>query len=395
MAVNSLALTSLENAKNYLGLSDGDLQINGLTVYQSGLASESAATVEVTDTTIVLIVTTGVNAGTSTLTFTDATDDTLGELVTRINALGKGWIANLSAASSIDSGGLVIVAAADALLVANVQALDVVDNYLIEKTIDRATDVIETYCNRKFKSASYTGRLYTGNGGGYLALRNYPITAVSRVSTSVVDAISVSNSSTAARATVQTTSSSVVLAVVGGTNDGTNTPDYATYSTVADMVTQINATGSGWTATEMNSTGIWPITELLVLPAQMCLTNNASLTVSDDPISGYTFLADEGMLYCSAGWPTGTNSISVDYTAGYATIPDDLEHVCLEIAAYLYGISKGDPSVQSESIGDYSYESTRHVWAKIGQGTGAVEDIWNELTAMAKATLEKYRRTLI
>lgn len=48
--------------------------------------------------------------------------------------------------------------------------------------INRATDMIENYCQRKFLSAAYTDEEYQGNGTYYLTLRNFPVTALTAVS---------------------------------------------------------------------------------------------------------------------------------------------------------------------------------------------------------------------
>jgi hypothetical protein len=47
--------------------------------------------------------------------------------------------------------------------------------------------------------------------------------------------------------------------------------------------------------------------------------------------------------------------VFVDYTAGFATIPDALEWVCLTITKMLYDKIKKDLNLQSETLGDYSY----------------------------------------
>lgn len=52
---------------------------------------------------------------------------------------------------------------------------------IIEQLINAASDAIESYCNRKFKSQEHT-ETYDGNGSEYLVLRHYPISAVSAVS---------------------------------------------------------------------------------------------------------------------------------------------------------------------------------------------------------------------
>lgn len=44
--------------------------------------------------------------------------------------------------------------------------------------INRATGIIEVYCQRRFISTTHTNEVYSGNGSAYIYLRNYPITAL-------------------------------------------------------------------------------------------------------------------------------------------------------------------------------------------------------------------------
>jgi len=51
------------------------------------------------------------------------------------------------------------------------------ENNLIDNIINRATDIIESYCgNRRFMSTAYTNEEYDGTGTCYINSRNYPIT---------------------------------------------------------------------------------------------------------------------------------------------------------------------------------------------------------------------------
>jgi hypothetical protein len=46
--------------------------------------------------------------------------------------------------------------------------------------------------------------------------------------------------------------------------------------------------------------------------------------------------------------------VRVDYTAGYSTIPADIERVALEMVQDAWTRRTSDNSVESESIGDYA-----------------------------------------
>lgn len=63
-----------------------------------------------------------------------------------------------------------------------------------------------------------------------------------------------------------------------------------------------------------------------------------------------------GMLISLGGcWPLGTGNVLVTYTAGYATIPDDLTLLVHMLANIMYrGLKRGGPIV-GETFGKYSY----------------------------------------
>lgn len=67
--------------------------LGGFTLRHDGSAGATAATSEVKDDTLSLVITSGANAGTSAFDLTSANFDSITELVSAINALGTGWTA--------------------------------------------------------------------------------------------------------------------------------------------------------------------------------------------------------------------------------------------------------------------------------------------------------------
>lgn len=74
--------------------------------------------------------------------------------------------------------------------------------------------------------------------------------------------------------------------------------------------------------------------------------------------------------------------VTVDYTGGYSTVPEDLEQVAVEVTAYMFQSRSQDPRMVSESIGDYSY--TRATALLTSGAAGAFAD-----------ALRPYRRELL
>lgn len=176
MSLVSYALTTVDSVKRFMRKTDSDFKIPVITLYNSS-SDASAATYQVTDTTLRLIVTGGVNNDDTTLTLADADKDTLTELVTYINdTLGKGWVATLVANGGQSSGSLSIIEATSCLLAANQKSLYAPNDLLLEDLINASTDFIERYCNRRFAETTYSEELYDGQNEKDLYLKNFPIT---------------------------------------------------------------------------------------------------------------------------------------------------------------------------------------------------------------------------
>ena len=98
MALTTAQMTDLvAKAKMYLRKSDDDASMlqEGLTVFHDESDSGTAATIGVSGTTLTLVVTGGANAGTYTIDLSATAYDPLTEVVDRINALDKGFVADL------------------------------------------------------------------------------------------------------------------------------------------------------------------------------------------------------------------------------------------------------------------------------------------------------------
>lgn len=365
MALASNALTSLVSLKAYMR-NQVPMDADIIAVYHDESASATAATVEVTSSAIVLIITGGANAGTQTMTFAAST--TASTMATAVNALSEGWVATALGSGGEATADLNVLVQTSAFGTAATQYLQGADSYMMEQAINAASDQIESYCDRTFASATYTHRFH-GSGNPRLQLRQRPVTAVSRVAIGFTEAMSVKNTSSDARfATVSNDGTSLSLAITGGANDDGGTPDTVAISTntVAQLVTAIIAKGKNWTATSGGSTqDDWPGTELIKCEAVHCLDENAYLEVPDETLSGYTLKQASGILqrtytgnelfrlhgyyggrqftspesYHNPGsryglhFPHGAYNIYVVYTAGFSTLPQHLVQACNKLTA--------------------------------------------------------------
>jgi hypothetical protein len=329
---------------------------DGLWIYCSA-SGATAATAAVSATALTLIITGGESAGTNTLTFADANKDTLAELVTAINAL-TGWKAGLIYNGSAASTDLIVTGTLACNTAANELTLKVKDLYLIERLIDRATDIIERFCQRKFKSRDYSREIYSGTGYTSLWLKQWPVSRVSRVSVGRTSAFSVKNTTATTWATAEVTATGVRLVADGGTATDLL---FANYATITLLVAAISAQ-AGWTASLLASSyGPLKSTECLRRPSMSCKSPDfAYVEIPTEDVSGYYLISPDeernaGELFHEGIWTSSDQNIFIDYTAGYSTIPDVLQDACVQLVVWKYRMSEGDPTMKSESLGDYSY----------------------------------------
>jgi hypothetical protein len=242
------------------------------------------------------------------------------------------------------------------------------DDTLIGYLISRATSAIERYCDRTLRSATYR-EFYDGTGTNDLTLKEYPISAVTLLSTSRQDALRLINiNSDAYNAYVTVDSTSIYLVVQGGTNAGTDTLTLADY-TITELTAAINALGTGWTAYNDDTTvGYWESAELLPCDGLEALSSNTYIQIPYEPIHDFKLYENQGAIYYSGGFPMGHQNITVRYTAGYATTPADLEQICIDLVNVYYRSRERDTSVKSEKLGDHSITF-------IDGGAGGARDI--------------------
>jgi len=179
MTLESNAMLTVEELFDLLGITKSGVPCDYLRLYNSS-ADATAATVTITDTTMVLVVTGGTNAGPSTITFSDADSDTLTELIAKINGLSKGWVANLESDGAQASTDLYIMPVTGCLLVANEITVTGFDRLRLERLINGTSQAIETYCDRVFHAAAYTEYFDGVSGSCKMYLKQYPINSITQ-----------------------------------------------------------------------------------------------------------------------------------------------------------------------------------------------------------------------
>lgn len=159
-----------------------------------------------------------------------------------------------------------------------------IDDSLGENIINRASQIIATYCDRVFESTVYTDEEYDGTGAGSLNLRQYPVTLFTRL------------------------------------QNRTTTLNEANFSTI-------------------DSNKYFVDTEAGIIERVPHL-------LFRDIIRYYR----------------------VTYTAGFVTIPDDLQEAAIKLSVHIFETRKRAGDTQSETIGDYSitYDATANTFRDLG-----------------------------
>ena len=229
------------------------------------------------------------------------------------------------------------------------------DNLLV-RLVNRATDMIESYCGRIFRERTYLLERYTGDGTADLYLNQWPVTTVERVAVGTLNALKITNSdSTAYSAVAQVTPTLIKLEIHGGSNDGTQERLFTDSTSLSAMATQIDTYTSWAGATVSSDFDNHDTTELIPTGARETLNTSIDLLVPDQRLTDYDVNLDAGTIHRASGWSEAWNNIYVNYTAGYAVIPDDLEQIAIEVTKELFNKRKIQSGLKSEKIGNYSY----------------------------------------
>jgi hypothetical protein len=268
----------------------------------------------------------------------------------------------------------------------------------IAALITAVTRAISKFCRRNFDTQTYD-ELYNGTGDRRLVLRQFPLVSVARVAYGPIPVLRVSNTGAAnQRATVAVTATGLSLTrVASGTSTTDTSVTWASYPTLTQVAAAVNALGNGWSAVVADGSYANRASADLRAPqgALNAMNIQAPLLLHAQELSGYDIDADRGWLIRGPAsaemldafddplpptWFGGLNFWRVVYTAGFATVPDDVQEACAEWVARLFWQTKRDPGLASESVPGAFARSIEHGW----RGTASVP-------ADIKVLLEPYR----
>lgn len=377
MTLSAAQLADLvEKAKAYNGIADDDeaFKYDALAVYHDGGNSSTAATVQIESSQMDLVITGGPDAGTSSFDLTNASYDTLTELVAAINALAKGFVATLLSDGDQTSSLLYRLAATSIWGQAAEQTLQIENNALLELLITNLWAGLEKYLDRQITSGDFTELLYPT--GSIVALSQPTVTSFGRLGIDLEDGLKVKYTGSDTNARVEVTETAVVTVSRVGATETATTSTFAANASTADMATTINAL-SGWTGTVVNSR---PSAYLARTAAMDAKDTEVTLECWEDYDGDYQVDYMAGIVELPF---ERTGRVYCAYTAGYATIPSDIELVILAATKLAWDSRSKDGALESEKLGDHAYK-----FAAVSGAAGAVD--WSVFDSM----LDSYRRVL-
>lgn len=287
----------------------------------------------------------------------------------------------------------------------------------LQTLVTAVSKAIQRYCRRDFVQCVYD-ELYNGTGAGRLFLRQYPVQSVQAVRHRPTTVLKITNTtgSTNQQARVSVTSTGLTLTrVASGVSSSDSSVTFAGNVTLNAVATAVNALGNGWSAQVVGDYALWPSadlwclngnktdTELNAMAGQGALNaaNNtyAELKMHTYELSGYQIDQRRGWVLRAIPytdpellhpedliWPEGVNNFRIQYTAGYGTIPEDVQEACTELVVSFFKSFDQNQLFVRESIPGQS-----HTWVfdfdPLGKGLGCTSWPHN-----VRALLAPYRR---
>jgi len=258
-------------------------------------------------------------------------------------------------------------------------ALNTSNPTYLASLITAASDVVRRVCNRDFSQTSYT-EYYSG--GIYirepLRLRQFPVLEITRIATNPQPALLVQNVDPGSnqRATIETTTTGLRLFRMSMATPVTVDLASATYPTLSAMAGAVNSQGNGWSAQVLDQLANWPSADLKPLQgAAMALYGGRQLELYTEDLQPFVTWppgdpwGEEAGYQSFTGWrlddetgevygrfPRGQLNVRIDYSAGFATIPQAVQEACVQLVLDLYNAGLVNNTLKKATLGSGSFE---------------------------------------
>jgi hypothetical protein len=227
----------------------------------------------------------------------------------------------------------------------------------IAALVTACSKAIKKYCRREFDSQTFD-ELYDHPVSGRLLLRQFPLLSVTRLAFAPTTVLRIKNTSASnQRATVAVTSTGLSLTrVASGVSSTDTSVTWAGNATLSAVASAVNALGNGWSATVSDTAHNNRASADLraVQGALHAKDVDAELKIHLQEPSGYDLDAERGILtigtYDSPLLDGSSNYWRVIYTAGFATVPEEVQEACAQWVAALFFQTKRDPGLARETL---------------------------------------------
>lgn len=260
-----------------------------------------------------------------------------------------------------------LITAARAKYNINQSSFTSAEDTTISALVTAVSKAVKKHCQREFDQQTFD-ELYHGTNTSRLLLRHTPILSVSRVAYGPTTVLRLTNTgSSNQRATVAVTSTGLTLARVASGNTSTDTSvTFAANVTLNAVKTAVDALGNGWAATVISPYGLRASADLRAVQGALHAKDVfADLKLHVEELSDYEVDAAHGWLLRVAGghpafgdfdgppvWFGSSNYWRVVYSAGYATVPEDVQEAAAEWTASLFWLGKRDAGLLRETVAE-------------------------------------------
>jgi len=217
-----------------------------------------------------------------------------------------------------------------------------------DAAIASASEAIERVCRRVFGQAAHDEICKVGQFGT-IHLDNFPVVSVDRLFTNIDSALRIRNTGSITSASVNITKAALRTVHTASGTTTVNTLAYSDNATIADLVTAIDALGTGWDAEAISGYSGYPSADLVFDRIMRIGTSFQDVGLwTEAALSDYRYDADTGIV---CGLAPGA-TVRVKYTGGFATVPEPIQEVCGNLVVAMLDTTRG--GIVSERLGDYS-----------------------------------------
>lgn len=242
----------------------------------------------------------------------------------------------------------------------------------LDGLIAAVSAAIENHCRRRFAVETFD-ECCDGAGRRELLLRHYPVVSVERVLGAPEPALRVVNrSGSIQRAWVRVDGAGLVLTRVASGATVENALRFTDHATLGALASAVVGVGSGWSA-ELVRPEDADFAASDLIPSQGAFyakDSPAELRLHRRPLADFDLDADRGILYRGwrfeeggdvdgPVWSGGPRFWRVVYSAGFATVPEDVQEACASWVASLFWLTKRDPGLAHESVSGLVARGTR------------------------------------